>query len=180
MRKTLVLFLVLAVAGLAYAQTNGATDEAADINASATGITRQDGAIGGLDVIIDVAGQDSTNEVAVCTTPEKDNGYVIITVSSGELASTALDTAEGIFNGLVIGNETAEDVLGSRHFGCIREQLANETAVEAAVTADTETTATGNQASTVGTTSGTTTGAQTTAGTGRSTGTAGTGGGATY
>lgn len=138
MKKILLLFLVLAVAGLAYAQTknngmnantaNAATIDTTDVNATAIGITRHEDAMGGLDVIIDVTGSQDVGEVAVCTTPEKDNGYVIVTVASSELASGALDTAENIFNSLdTASNESAEDMLGSRHFGCIREQLANQT-----------------------------------------------------
>lgn len=181
MKTIIFLFFVLAMFGIVYAQTTAdasVTENDTDITSEITsmnatmGITRHDEALGPLDVIIDIDEQQGINEVAVCTTPEKDDGYVIASVSSSALVSEALDAAENLFNGLD-GNET-EDVLGSRHFGCLRERLANETNATgvAATNATTTGTATGNV---TGTQTGTATGTPV-----QTTGTATGGGGVTY
>lgn len=179
MKTMIFLIFALAVMGIVYAQTNAnvtagnetaIASEITGINASA-GITRYDDAIGSLDVVIDIDNQQELNEVAVCTTPEKDNGYVIASLSSNALVSKALDAAENLFNGLDSNGNETEDVLGSKHFGCLRERLGNEinvTAVAATnatitgaatgnvTTAEVPTTQTGTE--TTGQTTGTATG----------------------
>lgn len=202
MKKMLSIFIVLIAIGLAYAQVDTATgteieevddaegvttldDDDIDFEVEGnvtTGVTRQEDAFGPLDVIIDVDTDAEINEVAVCTTPEKDNGYVIASVGSAEQLDNAMDIAQDLFNS-ISGNETSEDLLGSRHFGCIREEVGDETLEATSMTA-TETAATGTEAganatagTSINTTETGTTAGQATSGT-QATGTAG--GGVTY